>query len=167
MRPKTKSQRPQPSFSDRKEVTMKSLRNRMLVIAAFAFAFVCASAIPVSAQVAYQGSFTLAHQVQWQNATLPAGDYTFELKSVANPPLIVLHGPNGSRLVTALVADEKPSERSMLLVQQRNGKSVVSDLYLAKIGLCLRYSVPKSREDAKLAQAPTTTERILVSVNAK
>lgn len=166
MRPKTKSQRPQQSFSDRKEVTMKSLRNRMLVIAAFAFAFVCASAIPVSAQVAYQGSFTLAHQVQWQNATLPAGDYTFEMQSVAKPR-IILRGPNGPQIITAMVADEKPSERSMLLVQQRNGKSVVSDLYLAKIGLCLRYYVPKSREDAKLAQAPAATERILVSVNAK
>ena len=146
---------------------MKTLRNHMLVIAAFALAIVCASAVPVSAQSAYQGSFTLAHQIQWQNATLPAGSYTFELKSVASPSLIIVHGPNGSQLVTAQVADEKPSERSMLLVQQRNGKSVVSDLYLAKIGLCLRYYVPKSREDAKLAQAPTSTERILVSVNAK
>ena len=51
---------------------MKSLRNRMLFIAAFALAAVCASAIPVSAQNAFQGSFTLPHEVQWQNATLPA-----------------------------------------------------------------------------------------------
>src|ERR1700676_4647816 len=110
MRPKTKSQRPQPSFSDRKEVTMKTLRNRILVIAAFALAVVCASAVPVSAQSAYQGSFTLAHQIQWQNATLPAGSYTFELKSVANPSLIIVHGPNGPQIITAMVADEKSSE---------------------------------------------------------
>lgn len=146
---------------------MKSLRNRMLVIVAFALAVVCASAVPVSAQNAYQGTFTLADQVQWQNATLPAGAYTFEMQSVANLPRIILRGPNGPQIITAMVADEKSSEHSMLLVQQRNGKSVVSDLYLAKIGLCLRYDVPKSREDAKLAQAPTSTERILVSVNAK
>jgi hypothetical protein len=139
----------------------------MLIIAAFAVAAVCASAVPVSAQSAFQGSFTLAHQVQWQNATLPAGDYTFQIESFSAPSRITIHGPNGYQFITAMVADQKSSERSMLLVQQRNGKSVVSDLYLAEVGRCLRYAVPKSREDAELAQGPATTERILVAVNAK
>jgi hypothetical protein len=167
MRAKSKPQTPQSSSSDRKEVTMKSLRNRMLVITAFALAAVCASATPVSAQNAFQGSFTLSHEVQWQNATLPAGAYTFEMKSVASPALITLHGPNGYQFITALVVNQRSSERSMLMVQQRNGKSIVSDLYLAEIGRCLRYPVPKSREDAELAQAPAKIERIQVAVNVK
>jgi len=146
---------------------MKSIRNRMLVIAAFALAAVCVSVIPVSAQSAVKGSFTLPHEVQWQGATLPAGDYTFDMKSLGTPARIIIHGPNGFRFITALVADEKSSERSMLLVQQRGGKSVVSDLYLAEVGRCLRYAVPKSREDAEIAQAPASTERILVAVNIK
>jgi hypothetical protein len=155
VRPKIKTQRPQPIASDRKEVTMKSIRNRMLVIAAFALAAVCASAIPVSAQSAVKGSFTLPHEVQWQGATLPAGEYTFDMKSLATPARIIIHGPNGFRFITALVANERSSE------------SVVSDLYLAEVGRCLRYDVPKSREDAEIAQAPASTERILVAVNIK
>ena len=80
---------------------MKSLRNRMLVIAAFASAAVFASAIPASAQDACQGSFTLTHEVHWQNATLPAGDYTFQMKSVASPSRILLKGPNGYQFISA------------------------------------------------------------------
>src|SRR5260370_40373825 len=167
VRPKTKPQRPQPIASDRKEITMKSIRNRMLVIAAFALAAVCVGVTPVSAQSAVKGSFTLPHEVQWQGATLPAGDYTFDMKSLGTPARIIIPGPKGFRVITALVTDEKSSERSLLLVQQRGGKSVVSDLYLAPVGRCLRYAVPKSREDAKIAQAPASTERILVAVNIK
>ncbi len=146
---------------------MKSLRNRMLFIAAFALAAVCASATPVSAQNAFQGSFTLPHEVQWQNATLPAGVYTFEMKSLNTPARILIHGPNGYQFITALVADEKTSERSMLLVQRQSGRSVVSELYLAEIGRCLRYAVPKAREDAELAKTPARTEQIVVAVNVK
>jgi len=167
VRPKTKPQRPQPIASDRKEITMKSIRNRMLVIAAFALAAVCVSVIPVSAQTAVKGSFTLPHEIQWQSATLPAGAYTFEIKSFSGPALMAIHGPNGNRFITALVANQKTSERSMLLVEQRGGRSFVSELYLAEAGRCLRYAVPKSREDVKVAQAPASTERILVAVNIK
>src|SRR6266404_5444367 len=60
---------------------MKSLRNRMLVITAVALAVVCASAVPASAQLVCKGSFTLSQEVHWQTATLPPGDYTFEMQS--------------------------------------------------------------------------------------
>src|SRR5258708_20542435 len=111
----TKPQRPQPIASDRKEITMKSIRNRMLVIAAFALAAVCVSAIPVSAQSAVKGSFTLPHEIQWQSATLPAGAYTFEIKSFSGPALMAVHGPNGFRFITALVPNVRSSESSPLL----------------------------------------------------
>src|SRR5260370_259995 len=116
VRPKTKPQRPQPIASDRKEITMKSIRNRMLVIAAFALAAVCVSVIPVSAQSAVKGSFTLPHEVQWQGATLPAGDYTFDMKSLGTPARIIIHGPNCFRFITPLVAYGKRSERHVPLV---------------------------------------------------
>src|SRR3982074_1647265 len=63
VRPKIKTQRPQSKLSLRKEVLMKF--NRVFVIAAFALAAVCASAVPASAQAVYQGSFTLPHTVRW------------------------------------------------------------------------------------------------------
>jgi hypothetical protein len=146
---------------------MKSLRNRMLAIAAFALAAVCASATPASAQAAFKGSFTLTHQVRWQNAILPAGDYTFQMESLAAPARIVIQGPNGYQFISALVADQKVSERSMLIVENHGRSSVVSELRLAPINRILRYSVPKAPKEVELAQGPVTREQILVALNVK
>jgi hypothetical protein len=145
---------------------MESLRNRLFVIAAFATAAVFASAVPASAQSALKGSFTLSHQVRWQNATLPAGNYTFEMKSLADPTLI-LRGPHGSQFIPALVADVKSTDMSMLIVENRGNESFVRELRVAPIGRSLRYSVPKAAKDVELAQGPVTREQIMVATNVK
>jgi hypothetical protein len=147
---------------------MKSFRNRILAIVSVGLFAICASAIPAAAQNACAGSFTLPQEVRWQGATLPAGDYTFSMKSVATPSRIILHGPNGFAFVTALVADsDDVSDRSVMTIVHRGGISVVRELYLAPIGLRLKYSVPKSQKDQELAQGPATTEQILVAMATK
>ncbi len=146
---------------------MKSLRYRMLVIAAFALAAVCVSAIPASAQLVCKGSFTLSHEVRWQNATLPAGDYTFVMQSLASPSRITLKGPNGYQFITALVESKTDSNRSMLIVENRGGRSIIAELRLSAIGRSFRYAVPKAPKNAEVAQGPVTREQIVVAVNAK
>jgi hypothetical protein len=145
---------------------MKSLRNRVLAITVFALAAVCASATPASAQVV-RGSFTLKQQVRWQNATLPPGDYTFEMKSLAAPSTITVKGRHGAQFVTAIVADRDASGQSMLIVENRGGTSAIRELRLAAIGRSLRYAVPKAPREVELAQGPVTREHVLVTVNAK
>lgn len=142
---------------------MKSLR--VLVIAAFAFAAVCASAVPASAQGVYKGSFTLTHEVRWQNAKLPAGDYTFEIKSMSLPAAVKVRGPNGSVFVTSVAVDQKPSDRSMLIVENRGSNSAIRELRLAGLGKSLHYATPKAPKDVELAQV--TREQIVVALNAK
>jgi len=146
---------------------MKSLRNHMLVIASFALAAVGASAIPAPAQDVCKGSFTLPREVRWQNATLPAGDYTFEMKSLGAPSLITVKGPDGSHFITALVADQKASAQSMLIIENRGNTSTVRELRLSAIGRSLRYAVPKAPKEVEVAQAPATSEQILVAMNVK
>jgi hypothetical protein len=146
---------------------MKSLRNRMLVIASFALAAVGASAIPAAAQDVCKGSFTLPHEVRWQNATLPAGDYTFEMKSLANPSLILVKGPKGYGFIPAIVADEKASAQSMLIIENRGNTSTVTELRLSAIGRVLRYTAPKAPKEVEVAQGPAKTEQILVAMNVK
>ena len=146
---------------------MTSLRNRMLVVASVALAAIFASATPAAAQKAFQGSFTLTHEVRWQNVTLPAGDYTFEIKSISGPSLITLKGPNGSSVIPALVANEKVSEQSMLVVETRGSISAVTELRLSSIGRSLRYAAPKAPKDVELAQGPVTREQVLVAMKAK
>jgi hypothetical protein len=148
---------------------MASLRNRILAIAAFGLAAICASAIPAAAQNVIHGSFTLPDEVRWQSATLPAGDYTFSVKSGAMPCMITLNGPKGGAFVFALASDEdKISNVSILSIEHRGGMRVVRELYLAQIGLRLEYSVPKVPKNEKLlAQGPATTEQVLVSMTRK
>lgn len=147
---------------------MKSLRNRILAIATFALAAMCASAIPAAAQDVFRGSFTLPTEVRWQGATLPAGDYTFSMNSVATPARITLRGPNGGAFVSAIVADkDKISDRSALIIEHRGTMRVVRELYMAQIGLRLQYSVPKIPKEKLLAQGPATTEEVLVAMVTK
>jgi hypothetical protein len=98
---------------------------------------------------------------------LPAGDYTFDMKSLSTPSRIIVKGPDGSHFIAALVADEKPGEDSMLVVENRATGSFVKELRLSSIGRTLRYAVPKAPKDVELAQGPATTEQILVAVNVK
>ena len=146
---------------------MTSLRNRMLVIASFALAAIFASATPAAAQQAFKGSFTLTHEVRWQKATLPAGDYTFEIKSVSVPSLITLKGPNGSSFIPALVANDRVGEQSMLVIETHGSISAVTELRLSSIGRTLRYAAPKAPKDVELAQGPVTREQVLVAMKAK
>jgi hypothetical protein len=145
---------------------MKSLPIRALIIVAFALSAVFANAVPASAQVAYQGRFTLPHPVRWQNATLPAGNYTFEIQSLASPRL-VLRGPNGPQFINAFIADQKRVGQSMLVVENHGSESCVTELRLAPIGRSIRYSVPKAPKDVELARGPVTREKITVAVNVK
>jgi hypothetical protein len=146
---------------------MKSFKNRFLAIAAVGLLAVCASALPAAAQDVCAGSFILSQEVRWQGATFPAGDYTFSMHSFASPR-ITLHGPNGFALVSAFVGDRDAiSDRSILTIEHRGGASVVRELYLAPIGLRLKYSVPKRQKDQELAQGPATTEQVLVAMAGK
>jgi hypothetical protein len=167
MRPKIQYSKAAKEFKFRKEVPMKSRRNRALIIVAFALAAVFASAVPASAQVAFQGKFTLSHQVRWQKATLPAGNYTFEIQSLATPR-IVLRGPNGPQFINGFITDQKAVGHSMLVVENRGNQSCITELRMAPIGRSIRYSVPKAPKDVELAQGPVTREEVTVAaVNVK
>lgn len=146
---------------------MTSLSNRMMVIAISALAAVCASATPAAAQNVVQGSFTLSHQVRWQNVTLPPGEYTFEIKSLSAQSNIIVSGPNGRSFIPALVANEKDCDRSMLIVETRGTVSAITELRLAPIGRTLRYAAPKPPKDVELAQGPVTREQVLVAMKTK
>jgi len=148
---------------------MTSLRNRVLAIAAFGLATIFASAIPAAAQNVIQGSFTLPEEVRWQGSTLPAGDYTFSIKSVSAPSVIRLDGPNGGAFLAAIATDQlNPSNHSVLIVEHRGDMRVVRELDLPQIGLRFQYPEPKASKDEKLlAQGPVTKEEVLVSMARK
>jgi hypothetical protein len=146
---------------------MKSLV-RIFAAAAIAAIAICASATPAAAQNAFQGSFTLPSDVRWQGAMLPAGDYTFTMKSAAVPAQIIVKGSNGNAafVVTVATNTRVTGQGSCLVIEDRGGNGFVSELYLADIGLHLRYGVPKiPKSERQLAEGPGYTEPVLVAVN--
>jgi len=143
---------------------MKPL-TRILAIAAIGFASICASVNPASAQNAFQGRFTLAHEIRWQSAVLPAGDYTFAMESTAMPCTMIVRGPNGATFELSSSTDKRTVEGpSVLILERRNGDFYVRELYMADRGLHVFYNVPKGPKSEKLlAQGPTSTERVLIA----
>ncbi len=148
---------------------MKINFNRILAITAIALIGLCASAAPASAQNAFKGSFTLPDDVRWANASLPAGDYTFVLKSSSLPAQIVLQGPNGSVIIMTSATDQRnDGDSSNLTIERRGASRFVRDIYLADLGVHLRYSMPSlPKEQRELAQGPASTEQVLIAMAKK
>jgi hypothetical protein len=144
---------------------MKSF-NRILAIAGLGLFGICASAGQAAAQTVAGGSFTLSHEIRWQNATLPAGDYTFSLNSVSVLKPMTIKRPNGSVFeLAAVVSDRHIDGPSVLILEQRGGTFFVRELDLAKVDLEIQYTVPKTQRNEKvLAQGPASTERVLVAM---
>jgi hypothetical protein len=149
---------------------MKTNRNRTLVMAALGLLAAATFVSPAAAQssTACQGSFTLTNDVRWAGRILPAGDYTFFLKSAAHPAHLELRSPSGVRiLVSAAQSRSHENEQSFMTIERRRGSAYVRELYLAPIGVHFFYTVPKIPKEEFLAQGPATTESVLISAVGK
>jgi hypothetical protein len=144
---------------------MKSNFSRILAITAIALIAVCALATPASAQGVFKGTFTLPDDARWANATLPAGDYSFVLKSAVVPYQITLQGPNGGAFILTANTDKRnDGDSSRLTIERRGATRFVTDIYLADLGLHLRYQAPSlPKSERLLAQGPASTEQVLIA----
>jgi hypothetical protein len=152
-----------------RRIHMKIHMNRLFTIAAIGFITVCASAMPAAAQNRVKGSFTLSHEIRWQNATLPAGDYTFSMQSAKRMSPMIVTGPNGSVFeLASVISESKASGRSVLMLERCGGTFFVSEMDLAGVGLRFRYHVPEiPRDEQELAQGPASTEQVLIAMVKK
>jgi hypothetical protein len=148
---------------------MKSLQTRILAIAGLGLLGICASASQAAAQNTVKGSFTLSHEIRWQNATLPAGDYTFSIPSTVGKEPMLVKGPSGAVYELPAVTSYKQSDQASFLILEQRGKTFfVREMDLNGVGLQLRYSVPKvPKNEMELAQAPASTEQVLVAMARK
>lgn len=145
---------------------MKTNHTRTLVLAALALFAAGAVANPAAAQgpTACKGSFTLSKEARWQGRVLPAGDYTFNLKSAAMPALLELRGPNGAQILTSPSQSRRQEEQtSFMTIEWRHGSAYVRELYLAPIGVHFFYAIPKAPKEELLAQGLPNTERVFIS----
>jgi hypothetical protein len=140
---------------------MKSIRRFayavVLVLSALNFAPSLASAQEAT------GTFTLTHEVRWQNAAVPAGKYRFTLATGASG-LLTLRKIDGNEagfmLLVTDVESSNPSDVSRLIVVSRSSGSFVSTMQLPEFGVTLRFAVPEETRILAQTVATTTTATV-------
>lgn len=129
----------------------------VLTLSALNFAPSLASAQDAS------GTFTLTHEVRWQNAAVPAGKYRFTLVAGASG-LLTLRKIDGSgagfMLLVTDVEGSNPSDVSRLVVVSRSSGSFVSTMELPEFGVTLRFAVPDETRVMAQTVATTTTAAV-------
>jgi len=105
------------------------------------------------------GSFTLNHEVHWQNAVVPAGTYRFAVGSKGPAEMLTLTragSPRAGFIILVNPPEEtNPSGASQLVLVARAGGSFVSAMELPEYGMVLRFPVPaEPREVAHAAAIP-------------
>ena len=136
---------------------MKSIRNyayaAVLALSALNFAPSLASAQDAA------GTFTLSHEVHWQKAIVPAGQYRFTMGANGPAEWLTLHNVGGSgasfMMLVTDIEDSSPSDRSRILMVSRSDGSFVSAMQLPGFGMTLRFAVPP--ETREVAQAAATS----------
>ena len=118
-----------------------------------------------SAQEPAHGKFTLTHDVRWENAKIPVGDYEFSFDPGAASHMMYLTKLSGSRasflLMVPNTEDAKPTDQSRLILETTPNSSYVSAMQLPEFGMTLNFAVPAHTEKqiAKAATSASATAR--------
>jgi len=114
-----------------------------------------------SAQERAQGNFTLTHDVHWQNALVPAGEYRFSLNSDGVAGVLTLSKRSGARTGFMFMVrdtdDTKPTDHSRLVLQATPEGTYVSAMQLSEFGLTLNFTVPTQPTEKQMAKVGVTT----------
>jgi hypothetical protein len=102
------------------------------------------------------GKFTLPYAAHFGNATLPAGEYQYNIDVNSSTPITTLRklAPNaaGFMLMAASTAEANSAEPDRLVIKRIAGQRVVTALYVHELGLVLRYPAPKAQADEVVTQ---------------
>jgi hypothetical protein len=105
------------------------------------------------------GTFILSHEVHWQKAVVPAGEYRFTVEPKGPAKLLSLRkvGVNGTSFLMMVndVEETQRSDLSRLVMVSRSSGSFVQQMQLPEFGMTLLFAVPK--ETREVAQAAATS----------
>jgi hypothetical protein len=137
---------------------MKSIRKYVYAAVLIVSALNIAPSLASAQEAA--GSFTLDHEVHWQNAIVPAGKYRFTMGSQGPSELLMVrdvsgHGTGFMLLVTDTEVSHH-SDVSRLVVVSRPSGSFVSSLQLPEFGMTLHFAVPAETREVAKTVATTT-----------
>ncbi|MGA8500761.1 MAG: hypothetical protein WB683_04380 [Candidatus Sulfotelmatobacter sp.] len=105
------------------------------------------------------GTFTLTHEVRWQNAVVPAGKYRFTVGGSGPAEMLTLRKVDGRAagfmLLVTDAENSRSSDASRLVVVSRPTGKFVSTMQLPEFGLTLHFAVPP--EPREVAQSVATS----------
>jgi hypothetical protein len=113
-----------------------------------AFTVLALSAAPAVAQEA-SGKFTLAKEVRWGSAVLPAGDYTYSLEHQTGQVLFV-RNTNGRTSAIVLVKSASlvsEGEHDRLVLQRSGDDWFVSSMVITNLGQELSFGAPSTHTE--------------------
>ena len=136
---------------------MKSIRKfvyaALLMLSALSFVPNLASAQDAA------GTFTLTHEVHWQNRIVPAGKYRFSMGARGPSEMLMLRNVSGSGASFMLIVPDteisQPSDLSQIVLVSRSSGSYVSTMQLPESGLTLHFTVPTGTRE--MAQSVATS----------
>lgn len=105
-----------------------------------------------------RGSFTLTHDVRWQNVDVSAGEFEFNLQPVGGASqLLVLRSADGRgagfMMLVNNTEDAESSDLARLFLVSRSGKSYVSAMKVPQSGVLLHFVVPPETAEKQIAAA--------------
>jgi len=113
-----------------------------------------------SAEEPSRGHFKLAHEVRWENALVPAGEYAFSYDPDSISPVLTItktDGPRASFMLMVAARDQSSTNDSNALVLESTAVGIcVSTLRLPESGVTLHFRVPRAPEK-QVAKAETTS----------
>ena len=131
------------------EILMNSLRKfgyaALLAASVFNFAPTLASA-----EEPARGKFILTHDVRWENASVPAGEYEFAYDPDSISPVMTITKMSGARasfmLMIPVREESKSQDLNRLVLESNPEGSYVSAMQLPECGVTLRFHVPHAAE---------------------
>ena len=92
------------------------------------------------------GKFTLKHDVNWGNAVVPAGEYSFSYDPYDRTPVLTLTKLSGTRtgfmLLVPIVDPSKKSDSNQIVLETGADGSYVTAMELAECGMTLHFAAP-------------------------
>jgi len=105
-----------------------------------------------------RGSFTLTHDVRWQNVDVSTGEYEFSLQPIGGASqLLVLRSADGRgtgfMMLVNNTEESGSSDVPQLFLVSRSGKSYVSAMKVPQSGVVLHFAVPPETAEKQVAAA--------------
>ena len=136
---------------------MTSIR-KYVYVALLALSTLSVAPTLVSAQEPARGRFTLPHDVHWENAVVPAGEYQFSIES-DTIGVLRLDKISGARAgFMFLVRDQQPSKStdlSRIMLDTTPSGSYVTSMQLPDFGMTLNFTAPASKTEKQMVTAAT------------